>query len=150
MIGAVGRERGGEEATFLHMDTLAAGLSLVMAAYALRGSAPSFLRPLNSAASMALLGAALGVVALLSARGLEWYYATTGVMSVAIFLLITWSLVRLSLGLYFASITLGQVAGSLVMDQIGAFGAPEHELTLLRAIGVLLVAAGVVVVRAGK
>lgn len=150
MIGAVGRERGGEEATFLHLVTLVAGLAVVMAVFALRGATPLLPRPLHSASSTLVLALAFGAVALLCLRGLEWYYISTGIISVAIFLLITWSLVRLSLGLYFASNTLGSVFGSLVMDEIGAFGAIERELSLLRASGVLLVAAGVVVVRTAK
>lgn len=150
MIAAVGRERGGEEATFLHLVTLVAGLAVVMAVFALRGTAPSFPRPLHSTASVTLLGLAFGAVAILSVRGIDWYYLTSGLISVAIFLLITWSVTRLSLGLYFASNTLGSVAGSLVMDQIGAFDAVERELSLLRVSGVLLVAAGVVVVRTAK
>lgn len=150
MIAAVGRQRGGEEATFLHLVTLVAGLSAVATAYAVRGAAPTFRRPLHSGASMALAAVLFGAVAFSCLRGLEWYYITSGLISVAIFLLVTWSLVRLSLGLYFASQTLGNVVGSLAMDQIGAFGAIEREVTLSRLAGVLMVAAGVVVVRAAK
>lgn len=150
MIAAVGRERGGEAATFLHLVTLVAGLAVVMAAFALRGTPPSLMLPLDSAWSMLGLAIAFGAVALLCLQGIQWYYLSTGIISVAIFLLVTWSLVRLSLGLYFASNTLGSVFGSLVMDQIGAFGAVERELSLLRVSGVLLVAAGVVVVRTAK
>lgn len=150
IIGAVGRQRGGEEATFFHLVTLVAALSVVAAVYGWRGAPPAFPRPMNSAWSMTVLGVLFGSVALACVRGLEWYYLSTGIISVAIFLLITWSLVRLSLGLYFASQTLGSVFGSLVMDQIGAFGAMEREVTLARLAGVLMVAAGVVVVRAAK
>jgi hypothetical protein len=150
MLAAVGRERGGEEATFLHLVTLVAGLAAVSAVFALRGTRPAFLRPLNSGWSMVALAAAFGVVAAICVSGIEWYYLSTGIISVAIFLLVTWSLVRLSLGLYFASSTLGSVSGSLVMDQIGAFGAIERDISPIRVAGALLVAAGVVVVRTAK
>lgn len=150
MLAAVGRERGGEEATFLHLVTLVAGLAAVSAVFALRGTRPGFLPPLNSAWSMVALAAASGVIAIICVRGIEWYYLASGLISVAIFLLGTWALVRVSLGLYFASSTLGSVFGSLVMDEIGAFGAIEREISLLRVAGILLVAAGVVVVRTAK
>lgn len=150
MIGAVGRERGGEEATFLHLVTLVAGLALVTVVIAVRGTGPSLPRPLNSISSMLAMAIVFGAIALLCLRGLEWYYLSTGVISVGIFLLITWSLVRISLGLYFAANTLGSVVGSLLMDEVGAFGAIQRELSLLRVTGVLLVAAGVVVVRTAK
>lgn len=81
---------------------------------------------------------------------ISWYYLSSGIVSVATLLLITWLLVRVSLVFYVASGALGQVLGSLVMDEIGAFGAIEREISLLRVVGVLLVVMGVVAVRTPK
>jgi transporter family-2 protein len=150
MVAAVGRERGGEEATWLHLLVLVAAMAVVIAVAARRGKAPAFERPLHSLTAVLALALVCGVVALASFRGLEWYYLLSGVVSMVIFLLITWLLVRVSLAFYFASNTLGMVFGSLALDQIGAFGAPEHDLTLPRVLGALLVVVGVVWVRTGK
>lgn len=150
MIAAVGRMRGGEEATWLHMTTLVAGTAVVIGVVALRGRAPAFARPLDCGWTIWTIAALFAVIAVLSVRGIAWYYLASGSVSVATFVLLTWLLVRVNLAFYFASTTFGQVAGSLVMDEIGAFGAPEHEITVLRAFGVVLVAAGVVAVRTGK
>lgn len=150
MVAAVGRKRGGEEATWLHLSVLLAAMAVLVAVAAMRGRGPGFARPLHRAEVMWAVAAAFSAIALLSVRGIEWYFLASGVISAVIFLMITWLLVRVSLVLYFASNTLGTVFGSLVMDQIGAFGAPEHEITLPRALGALLVVVGVVWVRTGK
>lgn len=150
MIAAVGRKRGGEEATWLHMTTLIAGTAAVLAIAALRGKHPGFLRPLDRAWAMWAIAGSFAALALMSVRGIAPYYLLSGLSSVAIFLLLAWLVVRVNLAFYFAATTLGQVFGSLVMDEIGAFGAAEREFTLLRALGVVLVAAGVVVVRTAK
>lgn len=150
MVGAVGRQRGGEEATWLHILILVTAMTVVAGVAALRGSRPQFERPLHTPAAVAVLGAACGALALATARGLEWYYLLSGVISTGYFVLATWLLVRVSLALFFASTTLGTVFGSLVLDQLGAFGAPEHDLSPIRVMGAVLVAAGVVWIRTGK
>lgn len=150
MVAAVGRQRGGEEATWLHLLIGVAMLAGVVGVAAWRGNRPGFQRPLNSLPAIAALAVTCGALALASFRGLEWYYLLSGVLSTAVFLLVTWLLVRVSLALYIASNTLGMVFGSLVLDHLGAFGAPEHDLTLPRAAGAVLVAVGVAWVRTGK
>ncbi len=150
MVGAVGRERGGEEATWLHLATLLGAMCAVVAAMALRGKAPGFPHPLKHAWVMGVAAVAFATIAIVSIQGIAWYYLASGLISVAIFLLLTWLIVRVSLAFYFASNTLGTVAGSLVLDEIGAFGAPEQGITLVRALGVVMVAAGVVLVRTAK
>ncbi len=150
MVAAVGRQRGGEEATWLHLLILVMTMTVVVGVAARRGSQPGFERPIHTVSAVGALGATCGALALASFRGLEWYYLLSGVISTGYFVLATWLLVRASLALFFASTTLGTVFGSLVMDQIGAFGAPEHALTIPRAAGALLVVAGVVMVRTGK
>lgn len=82
-------------------------------------------------------------------RGIAGYLAS-GLTSVAVFLLATWLLVRVNLAFCFASNTPGIVVGSLALDQFGAFGAPEQSITLARAAGVMLIAAGLVAVRTAK
>lgn len=150
MVAAVGRQRGGEEATWLHLLIGVAMLAGVVGVAAWRGSRPGFQRPLHSLPAIGTLAVTCGALALASFRGLEWYYLLSGVISTAIFLMVTWLLVRVSLALYIASNTLGMVFGSLVVDQLGAFGAPEHDLTLPRVAGAVLVVVGVAWVRTGK
>ncbi|WP_103333078.1 DMT family transporter [Pseudotabrizicola formosa] len=46
-----------------------------------------------------------------------------------------------------AALILGQMAGALVLDAIGAFGVPVQPISLTRVLAVCLVAAGVVLSR---
>ncbi len=46
-----------------------------------------------------------------------------------------------------AGIMAGQIVGSLVIDHFGLFGLPQHEVNVGRIAGVLLLIAGVVLVR---
>lgn len=148
MVGAVGRDRGGEEATWLHLSVLIAAMSMVVVVGALRGTSPGFPQPLKSWPVIACGAAGFGAIAAISLQGIAWYYLFSGLISVAVFLLVTWLVVRVNLALYMALNTLGTVVMSLLLDAIGAFGAPEQGITVTRLAGVLLIAAGVVIVRA--
>jgi bacterial/archaeal transporter family-2 protein len=46
-----------------------------------------------------------------------------------------------------ALVIAGQLASSLLFDHLGWFGLPVHALDLRRALGALLLAAGVVLIR---
>ncbi|MCC6268421.1 MAG: DMT family transporter [Dehalococcoidia bacterium] len=150
MVAAVGQRRGGEEATWLHMTALVAGTAAVLAIAALRGKHPTFLRPMDQGWVLSIVAATFAALAIMSVRGIAWYYLTSGLVSVVTFMLMTWLVVRVNLAFFFASNTLGTVFGALVMDEIGAFGAAEREVSAVRIAGVMLVAAGVVLVRTGK
>lgn len=54
---------------------------------------------------------------------------------------------RLGTALLFGLVIVGQLLVSLVIDHFGLFGLPVHRASVLRALGVLLVAAGVYVFR---
>ena len=47
-----------------------------------------------------------------------------------------------------ATLILGQLVAALVLDRIGAFGLPVHEISLQRILAVVLVAPGLVLSRA--
>ncbi|MBK9344370.1 MAG: DMT family transporter [Dehalococcoidia bacterium] len=136
---------GGEEATCLHLVTLVGGVAAARRLGASRHRARrSFVRStrLEHGGGCWSLPCAAHVGA-----GIAWYYLSSGIISVATLLLITWLLVRLSLGSSSHPAPWVASLASLVMDEIGAFGAIEREISLLRVVGVLLVAAGVVVRR---
>jgi transporter family-2 protein len=54
---------------------------------------------------------------------------------------------RLGLATTLALTVLGQMASSLVLDHLGALGAPRHPVSLARVAGAALVVVGVVLVR---
>ena len=54
---------------------------------------------------------------------------------------------KLGLALSFGLVVAGQMAASLVMDHYGLLGAPVQPVSVLRVLGVVLIVAGVVLVR---
>ena len=55
---------------------------------------------------------------------------------------------RLGATLFFGLVVAGQMTNSLLLDHFGLVGYPAHPLTLVRVLGVVLLAAGVIVIRA--
>ncbi|MEL6584438.1 MAG: DMT family transporter [Pseudomonadota bacterium] len=51
--------------------------------------------------------------------------------------------------IFFVCMIFGQMVGSVFLDQIGAFGLPVREISLMRLGGVVLTFAGVILVRYG-
>jgi transporter family-2 protein len=73
-----------------------------------------------------------------------WTGGLFGVVFVAAALLVT---PRLGAGLTYALVVCGQLLASLILDQWGWIGLPVHHANPLRVLGVLLLLAGVVLIR---
>ncbi|HWW12442.1 MAG TPA: DMT family transporter, partial [Brevundimonas sp.] len=58
-----------------------------------------------------------------------------------------WGVPRLGVALTITLMVAGQLLIGLILDQIGAFGAPQHPVSLGRLAGVALVIGGVLMVR---
>ena len=56
---------------------------------------------------------------------------------------------RLGVALVLALFVVGQMATSLVIDQLGLFGAQQHAVSPLRLFGALALVAGVAMIKAG-
>ena len=54
---------------------------------------------------------------------------------------------RLGAALVIALIILGQMIAAMVFDHFGILGVPEHPITSVRLLGVLMLLAGVVLIR---
>lgn len=112
--------------------------------------------PVNAAfISFAVGTAALGVLALMfqsrpdwaAARGLPWYAWIGGLYGVIFVVAATWGVPRLGVALTITLMVAGQLLISLILDHLGAFGAPRQPINWGRIGGVALVIAGVVMVR---
>lgn len=76
-----------------------------------------------------------------------WWIWTGGLIG-ASYIFITISLLpRLGAALLFASIIVGQLAGSVVIDHYGWLSAPVHRLSLARVVGVVLLVIGAALIR---
>lgn len=147
MLGAMGRERGGYEATWISILGTIAGLSIVVVARLLRGEAPNLPAPLDSAWPFALTIALCAIALSVSMRGLPVYFVVCGLFATAYLLTVGFAVPKLGAALFLGAATAGTLFGSAFYDHIGAFGTPVREATMLRATGIAIVFAGVVLVR---
>lgn len=112
--------------------------------------------PVNAAfVSFAVGTAALGILAVLlqtkpdmaAARNLPWYAWVGGLYGAVFVVAAAWGVPRLGVALTITLMVAGQLLIGLILDQVGAFGAPQHPISLGRLAGVALVIGGVLMVR---
>jgi transporter family-2 protein len=80
-------------------------------------------------------------------RGGPWWVWTGGLLGVVIVIASLGLVSRLGAAFLFALFVVGQMLASLVIDHYGLLGVSQHEITPLRLLGVLLLVAGVVLIR---
>ncbi len=76
-----------------------------------------------------------------------WWIWVGGLIGVLYIIMSLFLLPRIGAALFFASIIVGQLAGSMLIDHYGWMGAPVHRLSLLRVIGGALLVVGVALIR---
>lgn len=112
--------------------------------------------PVNAAfVSFAVGTAALGILAVIlqakpdmvAARALPWYAWVGGLYGAIFVVAAAWGVPRLGVALTITLMVAGQLLIGLILDQVGAFGAPQHPISLGRLAGVALVIGGVLMVR---
>jgi transporter family-2 protein len=75
-------------------------------------------------------------------RSVAWYYLLGGVLGAAYVTTVLVTVRTLGAGGVTAATIAGQLAMSLVVDQLGILGVHKHPITALRLLGVALLAAG--------
>jgi uncharacterized membrane protein YdcZ (DUF606 family) len=144
----MGRERGAYEATWVSIVGTVLGLAAVIVFRALRGTSPDLPQPFDSGWPFVVVLAVCALALAISMRGLEPYLAVCGLFATAYLLTAGFAVPRIGAALFLGAATAGTLFGSAVYDHIGAFGVEEHPTTLLRAGGIAMIFAGVVMVRA--
>lgn len=76
-----------------------------------------------------------------------WWIWTGGVFSATFIVVSTWLTPRLGVALTLATIIVGQLTSALVVDHFGLFGGQVVRLSLPRALGVVLLLAGIALMR---
>ena len=76
----------------------------------------------------------------------EWYLYVGGALGVAILTIPIFLVPRIGTTSTLAAVVLGQFVIALVIDQFGLFATPQIRATLPRIFGVILVAAGAILV----
>jgi bacterial/archaeal transporter family-2 protein len=99
-----------------------------------------------------LLGAAVAVgrlwVPVPVIRAAPWWVWVGGVLGAVSISLLAASAPRIGAGMTSALVLAGQVSLGAMLDQFGLAGFSPHPMTLLRGTGLLLIAAGVVALKA--
>ena len=78
---------------------------------------------------------------------LPWWIWTGGALGAAYVLSVIVTTRPLGVALMVASVVVGQSVAALVIDHYGWFGAEVHRLSLMRVVGVVLLLAGVLLIR---
>ena len=148
MLGAMGRERGAYEATWISIVGTIGGLAIVLVVRSFRGDSPNLPAPLDGSWPFVLVVALCAVALVISMRGLSPYLAVCGLFATAYLLSVGFATPRIGVALFLGAATAGTLFGSAVYDHVGAFGSEAHPTTLLRAGGIGVIFLGVVMVRA--
>lgn len=147
MIGGLTRQRGGFASTFISMLASVGGLAVILGGMLLLGKNLSLPELFRSPWSFLALAIVMSIFLLAAAHGLPPYYLLTGLTAVPYLLAAAFIGPRLGLGVYFAAIISGQMAGSLLFDHIGAFDAGIRPVDATRLAGVVLLVVSVVLIR---
>jgi bacterial/archaeal transporter family-2 protein len=82
-------------------------------------------------------------------RALPWYAWLGGAYGAFFVAAAAYSAPRLGVAVTVTLLVAGQMVAAALLDQAGAFGLPQRDLTPVRLLGLALVVAGVVLVRRG-
>lgn len=147
LLAAMGRDKGPYEGTWINMLAAIGGLAVLFIARAVSGRSPMLPAPFSQPATFAVVVILTGVALAISVRGLNPVYAITGLFAIAYLLGIGYGAPRIGIALFVAGVTVGQLAGALAYDHIGAFGLDVHHASLTRIAGLGVVFAGALIVR---
>ena len=147
MLGAIGRDRGPVEAGWLSIFGTVAGIATVLTIRSVRGDTVDLPTPFDRAWVFAVIGLLSVAVLVLGFHGTGAYFAGVGLFGAAFIIGGSALAPRLGVALLFSAVTAGTLAGALTMDHIGAFGNEAQRVTVLRVVGVMVVVAGVMIVR---
>lgn len=148
MLGAMGRERGAYEATWVSIVGTIGGLAIVLVSRSLRGASPNLPAPLDNGWPFVVVVALCVIALVISMRGVAPYLAVCGLFATAYLLSVGFVVPNIGAALFLGAATAGTLLGSAVYDHLGAFGAEAQEMTLMRAGGIAVIFLGVVMVRA--
>lgn len=147
MLGGINRQRGAFEATWISMLASLGGMALLLGLLELFGSKRNLPRPFHLWWAFVIYAGLALAGLLLAQRGLPPYLALTGFLPIPYLIAASYIGPRIGLGVYLAAIITGQMIGAAGLDQIGAFGATPRPIDALRALGIVVLIVGVLLVR---
>jgi uncharacterized membrane protein YdcZ (DUF606 family) len=150
MIGALGHQRGPTEAAWTSLLATIAGIALIFSIRTILQKPPDLPSPFSSSLLFLGIAAAMTIALFLSVRGVHTYLATSGLFGLIYLVSAGFLAPRVGLAVFSSVVTAGTLMGTVTLDQIGAFGANVHHLTVIRGLGIAALLLGVVLVRTGR
>lgn len=147
LLAAMGRDKGPYEGTWINMLAAIGGLAVLFAVRGVAGRTPMLHAPFNQPAAFAIVVALAGIALAISVRGINPAFAVTGLFAIAYLLGIGYGAPKIGIALFVAGVTVGQLAGALAYDHVGAFGLAVHQASVTRIAGLGVVLGGVLIVR---
>ena len=147
LLAAMGRDKGPYEGTWINMLAAIGGLAVLFAVRGVAGRTPMLHAPFNQPAALAIVVALAGIALAISVRGINPAFAVTGLFAIAYLLGIGYGAPKIGIALFVAGVTVGQLAGALAYDHVGAFGLAVHQASVMRIAGLGVVLGGVLIVR---
>lgn len=147
LLAAMGQSKGPYEGTWINMLAAIGGLAVLFVARGMMGDEPSLPRPFNHVVVFVTVVALTGVALGISVRGMHPGYAITGLFAVVYLLAIGYGAPKIGVALFVAGVTVGQLAGGLAYDHVGAFGLSVHHASFTRIAGLAVVFVGAMIVR---
>lgn len=147
LLGAMNRLRGPAEAAFVSILGTFFGLTLALTVRGLQGERPALPAPFDQPAVTGAVALATGTLLLLGLRGLPWGFVFTGLLAMPYLLAASFLAPRIGVGLFLAALITGQLGGGVLLDHLGAFGAATRPVDAVRILGVVVLLAGVMLVR---
>jgi transporter family-2 protein len=146
--GALSRSRGVTEAVYVSITVSFAAIALVLAGKAARAGGVLGL-PFDLRSALVLAGAAaLAALALaLTAHDVAPWFFGAGLLGLIVLFAGTAATPILGVGVTVALLVAGQLAAGIFWDRLGVLGLPVVPVTPQRLAGMLLVVAGVILVR---
>lgn len=147
LLAAMGQQKGAYEGTWINMLGAIGGLSVLFVARGITGRDPDLTAPLGHGVAFVAVVALAGAAMAFSVRGLNPAYAITGLFAIAYLLGISYGAPKIGIALFVAGVTVGQLAGGMAFDHVGAFGLDIHRASVVRVVGLCVVLAGALIVR---
>ena len=147
LLAAMGRDKGPYEGTWINMLAAIGGVAVLFAVRGVAGRTPMLHAPFNQPAVFVIVVALAGIALAISVRGMNPAFAVTGLFAVDYLLGIGYGVPKIGIALFLAGATVGQLAGALAYDHVGAFGLAVHHASVARIAGLGVVLGGVLIVR---